>query len=106
MLSLLRSPVGERRREPRVAWLHIEPPGVTIVDFEGPQRTLAHTHVLNVSRTGAALSTPDWVEPGVRLAFSVGGNRAPVLCEVLACEKEPDGRHRVRCRCVLGGFDV
>ena len=42
----------------------------------------------------------------MHVAFNVGKGTAPVLCRVLACERTDDGWFRVRCQCLLGGFDL
>lgn len=73
-----------------------------------PLRTLYDVQVLNVSPSGVAIRTLQPIRPGERLRFSVHAAvpaPAPILAEVLACETLDDGSYRVRCKCLLGGFD-
>ncbi len=61
--------------------------------------------VLNTSTNGIAIQTRTPVTPGTRLSFSKSAEQPPILGEVLACEPLDQGWFRVRCRCLLGGFD-
>ncbi len=95
---------AERRAEDR-----IDPEQRMHVSRAVPVRTLYDAQVLNVSPTGVAIRTGSPIRVGERLRFSVNAavpSPAPVLAEVLACEPMDDGGYRVRCRCLLGGFDV
>lgn len=89
----------ERRRA-----LRIEPPGLIRVEAGGD--AIAEAEVLNISTNGAAVRLRKPVLPGERVAFSVGGGRAPITAQVIACELGEDGWFRIRCRCILGGFDL
>lgn len=96
--------VDERRAEDRIdtdARIH--------VSRAVPVRTLYDVQVLNVSPSGVAVRTQAPIRVGERLRFSVHAavpSPAPVLAEVLACDPLDDGGYRVRCRCLLGGFDA
>jgi hypothetical protein len=92
---------ADRRRHPR-----IEPPGLMIVSAYGSMRNIADATVLNISVGGAALQTSEPILPGERLSFSTGDGRAPVHCQVLTCAEVDDGQYLIRCRCILGGFDL
>lgn len=90
----------ERRRHPRSAPEH----------RIGVRRTpnvipVSDARVLNTSRQGIAIRTAVPVHTGERLSFVLATGTPPVLAEVLACESMSDGAFRVRCRCLLGGFD-
>ena len=93
--------VTERRRS-----IRIEPPGIMSMNVESAGNPIPNAEVLNLSTGGAALRTPKPLIPGERILFNVGGNHAPVTCSVIACEKQPDGWFHVRCKCILGGFDL
>lgn len=95
--------VADRRRHVRHDVLDLQPPGVLLVDHGG--EVLQDVQILNISKQGVALSSSKAVPTGERLIFSVAENRAPIHCEVLACEPFDD-RYRLRCRCIMGGFDV
>ncbi len=92
---------SERRRQPRKRAK--EPIGVSRVV---PALPVSDAEVLNVSANGVAIRTRIALKPGMRLSFSTGSGRPPVLAEVLAADPEADGSFRVRCRCLLGGFEV
>lgn len=61
--------------------------------------------VINVSAHGIAISTHVPLHEGERLSVHVEQGMPPVLVEVLACERIPGGLFRLRCRCLLGGFE-
>lgn len=94
---------AERRGSPR------RQPTETIgVARTVPVLPLTDAQVLNVSATGVALRTAVPVRPGERLSFTVNHTAPPILAEVLAVEPMDDEQgsaFRVRCRCLLGGFD-
>jgi len=95
----------DRRRSPRVR-IAIEPPGVIRVNHAQGGTAIPDADILNLSEGGAAISSPTPLLPGERVAFNVGGGHAPVLCQVLACDRQADGSFHVRCKCILGGFDL
>jgi hypothetical protein len=95
----------DRRQSPRVR-IAIEPPGVIRVNHAQGGAAIPDADVLNLSEGGAAIRSPSPLVPGERVAFNVGGGHAPVLCQVLACERQPDGAFLIRCKCILGGFDL
>lgn len=86
--------------------IRIEPPGLMPVNFDNGRESIPDAEVVNISEGGAALRSPKPLIPGERIAFNVGGGRAPVLCQVLACHRAQDGWFHVRCKCILGGFDL
>ena len=98
--------VADRRAHPRLDWPGIEPPGVVRVDHQG--QSIHDAVVINISVGGVALRTRQSVKVGERLIFTTGAHRPPTHCEVLACEPmdDGDGQMRIRCRCIMGGFDV
>jgi hypothetical protein len=94
---------AERRAQDRA-----EPEHRIHVSRAVPVRTLHDVEVLNVSSHGVAIRAAAPIRVGERLRFSVNAavpSPAPILAEVLACEPMDEG-YRVRCRCLLGGFDV
>jgi hypothetical protein len=91
----------ERRRQPRKRAK--EPMGVSRIV---PALPVSDAEILNISANGVAIRTRVALKPGMRRSFSTGSGRPPVLAEVLATETEADGSFRVRCRCLLGGFEV
>jgi len=98
--------VAERRRSRRVN-IAIEPPGVMLINHLTPGGSaIPDAQILNVSQGGAAIQSPVPIIPGDRIAFNVGGGNAPILCQVLACDRHPDGGFHVRCKCILGGIDL
>lgn len=97
---------ADRREHERRRAIRLEPPGLVLVDFENRSEPIHDAEVLNLSEGGAALRSPSPVTPGERVAFNVGGGRPPVLCQVIGCERMDDGWFRVRCKCILGGFDL
>ena len=98
--------VAERRQSRRVR-IAIEPPGVILINHQTPGGSaIPDAQVLNVSQGGAAILSPTAIVPGDRIAFNVGGGHAPVLCQVLACDRHPEGGFHVRCKCILGGIDL
>lgn len=84
----------------------LEPPGLMPVNFAAGGQAIPDAELVNLSVGGAALTSPSPVVPGERVAFNVGGGRAPVLCQVLECTRQDDGSFYIRCKCVLGGFDL
>ncbi len=92
--------------EERRATMRLEPPGLMPVNFEAGGQPIPDAELINLSVGGAALTSPSPVVPGERVAFNVGGGRAPVLCQVLECTRQDDGQFFIRCKCVLGGFDL
>jgi hypothetical protein len=96
----------ERRRYERGKGIPLEPPGLMLVDFEQQNEPIADASVLDMSVGGAALRSKSPIVPGERVAFNVGGDNPPVLCLVVACDRMEDGWFRVRCKCILGGFDL
>ena len=86
--------------------IRIEPPGIMPMSVEAHGNAILNAEVLNLSTGGAALRSPKVMTPGERIMFAVGRERAPVTCIVLACEKLDDGWFHVRCKCILGGFDL
>ena len=98
--------VSERRQSRRVQ-IAIEPPGVMLVNHLTPGGSaIPDAQVLNLSEGGAAIKSPIVMIPGDRIAFNIGNGHAPILCQVLACDRHPDGGFHVRCKCILGGFDL
>jgi hypothetical protein len=105
---------SERRRERRVAPPRgggaagsADDPAVAIrVRRTLPVLPISDAVILNVSRGGVAIRTRVPLKPGDRLSFTTDGHHPPILAEVLAVEPVGDGSLRVRCRCLLGGFDV
>lgn len=96
----------ERRHHDRGAGIPIEPPGIVRINFDQQQDPIADAQVLNMSPGGAALRSRSPVVPGERIAFNLGQGHPPVLCGVLGCERTDDGWFRIRCKCILGGFDL
>ena len=97
----------QERRKSRRMQITIEPPGVMLVNRQHPGGSaIPDAQILNLSEGGAAIRSPRAILPGERVAFNVGGGNAPVLCQVLACDLHPEGGFHVRCRCLLGGFDL
>lgn len=96
----LAASIAERRRAAR----H-EPKGPIGVSRVTPVLPLGDAQVLNTSAGGVALRTRVAVKVGERLSFRAADNAPPILAEILAVDPEPDGAFRVRCRCLLGGFD-
>ena len=84
----------------------IEPPGIMHIDAKHQGEPIADAQILNISRHGVALRCSNVFVPGERISFSVNRGVAPVLARVLACEPMEDGWFRLRCRCILGGFDI
>ena len=91
----------ERRRS-----LRLEPPGLMLVSVAYGGESVPDAEILNMSEGGAALRSPRVLVPGDRVAFNVGGGRPPVTCQVLECSSQSDGWFIVRCKCILGGFDL
>ena len=71
-----------------------------------PTLPISDARVVNISQAGVAIHTAVPVQPGSRLSFAMDINRPPILAEVLACEPIDGQLYRVRCRCLLGAFDV
>lgn len=91
---------AERRRHPR------SEPAQRIGVRRAPNVIpVSDARVLNTSRQGIAIRTAVPVHAGERLSFVLSAGTPPVLAEVLACETMDGGAFRVRCRCLLGGFD-
>lgn len=96
----------ETTSENRRSSIRLEPPGLMPVNIAAGGLPIPDAELLNLSVGGAALSSPSPLIPGERVAFNVGGGRAPVLCQVLDCTRQDDGSFHIRCKCVLGGFDL
>lgn len=95
------------RRQSRRKQIAIEPPGVILINHQTPGGSaIPDAQVLNVSQGGAAIQSPVLILPGDRIAFNIGGDNAPILCQVLACDRHPEGGFHVRCKCILGGIDL
>jgi len=94
----------DRRKSTRVR-IRIEPPGVIRVNHAQGGAAIPDAEILNLSEGGAAITSPSPLVPGERIAFNVGGGHAPVLCQVIACDRQADGAFLIRCKCILGGFD-
>ncbi len=103
------------RRQSRRRRIAIEPPGVILINHQTPApapapggggNAIPDAQVLNVSQGGAAIHSPVLIVPGNRIAFNVGGGNAPILCQVLACDRHPEGGFHIRCKCILGGIDL
>lgn len=92
--------LAERRRGERK--VPEQPIGVSRVI---PVLPLADAEVLNTSAAGVALRTRVAVRVGERLSFRASPHAPPILAEILAVEAEAGGVFRVRCRCLLGGFE-
>ncbi|MCC7204488.1 MAG: PilZ domain-containing protein [Phycisphaeraceae bacterium] len=95
---------AERRAETRT-----QPAEPIAVSRAVPVLPLSDVRVINVSAHGIALHTNAPVLPGERLSFSTDQDRPPILAKVLACDPVPPedgGGFRIRCRCLLGEFDV
>jgi hypothetical protein len=97
--------IQERRGSARRR-IRIEPPGVILVNHAVGGTAIPDADVLNLSEGGAAIKSPTPIVPGDRIAFNVGQGHAPVLCQVLACERHPEGGFHIRCKCILGGFNL
>lgn len=95
------SQVAERRREER----HICDTPITAAQVK-PVLPISDAQVINVSSQGIAIATRMPLHAGTRLSFYPDPAMPKIVAEVLACEPLEDGRFRLRCRCVLGGFDV
>ena len=96
-----------RQREERRQSIRIEPPGLMSVNYQtNGGEPIADAEVLNLSVGGAELRSPKAIVPGDRIAFSVGGGHATITCQVLACDRLEDGWFHIRCKCILGGFDL
>lgn len=67
---------------------------------------ISDARVLNLSRSGVAIRTGVPLRVGDRLSFTVSTGAPPILAEVLASDRTEEGDYVVRCRCLLGGFDV
>ncbi len=71
-----------------------------------PVVPLSDARVINISSQGVAIQTRAPLHPGERLSFLIENDAPPVLAEVLACETDTEaGFFRIRCKCLLGGFD-
>ena len=92
--------VSERRRETRRMPRHR-----VRVHRALPVVPLSDAQVLNVSDSGVALRTGVPLRKGDRLSFSIGDELPRILAEVLAVEPLDGQAFRVRCRCLLGGFE-
>lgn len=92
---------SERRRHVR----HV-PRQMIGVSRAAPVLPLGDVQVLNVSAQGVAIRTRVPVSAGERLSFRVGPDWPPILAVVLACEAMDQETYRIRCRCLLGGFDA
>ena len=92
--------LADRRRKDRRA-----PAGTIGVSRVIPVLPLADAQVLNTSPGGVALRTRVAVRVGERLSFRASPHTPPILAEILAVDAEADGSFRVRCRCLLGGFE-
>lgn len=99
---MISSNIGTERRKT----IRIEPPGLVPVNIDAGGSPIPDAEVLNLSEGGAAIRSPKALLPGERVAFNVGGGRPPVLCQVIACDRQADGWFAVRCKCILGGFDL
>lgn len=71
-----------------------------------PILPISDAQVINVSSQGIAIATRMPLHPGARLSFFPDPAMPKVTAQVLACEPLEDGRFRLRCRCILGAFDV
>ena len=91
----------ERRQHPR-----IQPPGLLVVTRFGQMRRVTNAVVSNISEGGAALRTNESIDAGERLSFSVAPSQPPIHCEVLECIEMGDDDYLLRCRCILGGFEL
>lgn len=106
IMAQIATRIAERRQSPR-RFISIEPPGVMLVNHLTPGGSaIPDAQVLNMSEGGAAIRSPLPITPGERIAFNVGAGNAPVLCQVLACDRHAEGGFHVRCKCILGGFDL
>ena len=71
-----------------------------------PVMPISDAAVLNTSASGVAIKTRVPIKVGDRLSFTTSVPSAPpILAEVLAIDPLDDGYFRVRCRCLLGGFE-
>jgi hypothetical protein len=70
-----------------------------------PVLPLGDAQVLDASKTGVALRTRVPLRPGDRLSFMIAPGMPLVFAKVLAREELPEGDFRIRCRCVVGGFE-
>ena len=71
-----------------------------------PVMPISDATILNVSASGIAIQTAVPLKVGERMSFSTTPNMPPILGEVLGCEATGDNQFRIRCRCLLGNFDV
>ena len=94
-------PHDDRRRQPR-----IQPPGLLVVTRFGDMRRITNALVINISEGGAALRIAEAIAVGERLSFTVAPNQPPVHCEVLECTRVDDNNYELRCKCILGGFEM
>ncbi|MBI1335519.1 MAG: hypothetical protein GC164_01000 [Phycisphaera sp.] len=92
---------ADRRQNHRV-----EPTGHISVNRAMPFLPLSDAEVVNVSKQGVALRTCVPLVPGERLSFRTEPHLPPILAEVLGVERADGKTFTVRCRCLLGGFDV
>ena len=92
---------AERRAEPRTT-----PASHVGVRRVMPVMPLSDAEVLNISASGVAIRTRVPLKAGERLSFAPGVDCPPILAEVLACEPVEDDIYRIRCRCLLGTFDI
>jgi hypothetical protein len=70
-----------------------------------PVVPLSDARVLNTSTSGVAIATCVPLHPGERLSFHIEARTPPILAEVLAAEPLDGQLYRIRCRCLLGGFE-
>jgi hypothetical protein len=92
---------AERRRHERQ-----DPAGPIRIRRIFPVLPISDAQVLNTSPGGVAIRTAVPMHAGERLSFATEATLPPILAEVLACEPLDDGGYRVRCRCLLGGFEA
>jgi hypothetical protein len=95
-----RTNLSERRVHPRIV-----PRRPIRVTRAIPVLPLSDARVLNTSVSGVAIATCVPLHAGERLSFQVGSGMPPILAEVLAVEPLEGEQYRVRCRCLLGGFE-
>lgn len=95
---------AERRREPRV---ELAGEGGSIrVTRAVPIIPISDAQIINISPSGVAIRTRVPLKVGDRLSFAPSEYLAPILTEVLGVEPLGEGYYRVRCRCLLGSFEV